>query len=290
MEDIVNANKKLLTSKRLPPCKGPRLHAFRDSKAPITFLELLDRPGPPQASGFQAYVFKVSIKSRTYALKVFKFYKPSDGKKFLSKMREGLVTDELAAFHCDPFYAECRAYGRIDELKKQGIVKEKFAAACYGFLGLRPEEEEKIAQMGVNLWDLPKDDEYRRTAEGSPARAIVKEYIEGTTTFGLRNCKQMLKSLRLLNKHGILLRDIKEDNYKAGLVVDFGSAWTMPHCIMDAVPEEVAEGWRGVDMQVFDDMLEEHNLHSRLRALPNIRYQMMLRSWNKRRKAVPGYL
>ncbi|KAI8955929.1 kinetochore Sim4 complex subunit FTA2-domain-containing protein [Xylaria longipes] len=282
MTDIVRANQKLLASNKLPPCKGPKLHAFSDSKAPITFLELLERPGPPPGSAFQGYVFKVSIKSRVYALKVFKFYKPSDGKRFLSKMREGLVSDELAAFHCDPFYAECRAYGRINELEKKGIIKEKAAAECYGFLRLKPEEETKIAQMGANLWDLPREDEYRRRAEGSPARAIVKEYIEGETIFGLRSCRHMLKSLRLLNEHGILHRDIKGDNYKGGLLIDFGSAWTTPHSIMDAVPKEVAAEWRGADMQMFDDMLTEHNLHSRLRALPNIRYQKMTRSWKKR--------
>ncbi|KAJ2992099.1 hypothetical protein NUW58_g423 [Xylaria curta] len=280
MTDIIKANQKLLTYNKLPPCKGPKLHAFRDSKAPITFIELLERPGVATSS-VQGYVFKVSIKSRVYALKVFKFYKPSDGKQHLSKMREELVTEELAVFHCDPFYAECRAYGRIDELKKKGIIKEKTAADCYGFLRINSEDERKIAQMGVSLWDLPKEDEYRRKAEGSPVRAIVKEYIEGTTIFGLRNCRRMLKNLRLLNEHGILLRDIKEDNYKAGVLIDFGSAWTEPHAIMDAVPREVAEDWRGADMQMFDDMLGDHGLHSRLRALPNIRYQKMLRSWKR---------
>lgn len=70
MSDIVKANQKLLTSNKLPPCKGPKLHAFRDSSSPITFLELLERAEPYEDSGFQAYVFKVSIKSRIYALKV----------------------------------------------------------------------------------------------------------------------------------------------------------------------------------------------------------------------------
>lgn len=191
-----------------------------------------------------------------------------------------MVTDELAAFHCDPFYAECRAYGRIEELKRQGIIKRKVAAECFGFLGLKPQEEEEVSRMGADLWDLPEEDDYRMKAEGSPARAIVKEFIEGpTTSFGLRACRHMLTGLRLLNKHGILIRDIKGDNYKARLLLDFGSAWTTPHCIMDSVPAEFAEQWRGADLQMFDDMLQEHNLHTRLRALPDIRYQKMLRSW-----------
>ncbi|KAI0549517.1 hypothetical protein F4679DRAFT_546456 [Xylaria curta] len=54
---------------------------------------------------------------------MFKLYKPSNSKSLLSKMREGLVSDELTAFHCDPFYAECRSYGRINELEKRGIIK-----------------------------------------------------------------------------------------------------------------------------------------------------------------------
>ncbi|KAI0870373.1 kinetochore Sim4 complex subunit FTA2-domain-containing protein [Hypoxylon argillaceum] len=279
MASTVKANKRLLDSNLLPPCKGPKLHAFADSGAPITFLELLERR---ESYGFQAYVFKVLIKSRVYALKVFKFYKPSDGKALLSKMREEMVTDELAAFHCDPFYAECRAYGRIEELKKQGIIKRKVAAECYGFLGLRASEEEEINRMGAKLWDLPKEDDYRKRAEGSPARAIVKEFIEGTTRLGLRTSRHMLQSLRLLNEHGIYLRDFKRENYKAGVLLDFGSSWTTPHSIMDSVPDEVAEIWKSADMQMFDDMLEECNLHFRLRAEPNTRYQMKLRSWASR--------
>ncbi|KAI0485624.1 kinetochore Sim4 complex subunit FTA2-domain-containing protein [Xylaria cf. heliscus] len=281
MTDIVRANQKLLASNKLPPCKGPKLHAFSDSKTPITFLELLERPEPSTGYACQGYVFKVIIGGRVYALKVFKFYKPSNGKRLLSNMREGLVSDDLAAFHCDPFYAECRAYGRINELKKKGILKAKAAAECYGFLRLKPEDETIIAGMGANLWDLPKEDDYRRRAEGSPARAIVKEFIETDTIFGLRNCSLMLKNLRLLNEHGILHRDIKGDNYKGGVLIDFGSAWTTPHSIMDAVPEEVAEDWKGADMQMFDDMLRDNNLQTRLRALPNLRYQKMLRSWRR---------
>ncbi|KAI0110367.1 kinetochore Sim4 complex subunit FTA2-domain-containing protein [Nemania sp. FL0031] len=279
MSDIVKANRKLLAADKLPPCKGPKLRAFENSGAPITFIELLERSEP---SGFQAYVFKVSIKSRIYALKVFKFFKPADGKRYLTTERQRIVKDELAAFHCDPFYAECRAYGRIEELKEQGIITRKLAAECYGFLALKPQEEEEINRMGISLWDLPEDDDYRRRAEGSPVRAIVKEFVGGTSSLRLRTCKHMLKSLRLLNEYGLIVRDIKADNYKAGLLIDFGSAWTIPHCILEWAPKHVANAWGGVDPVRFDEMLQDHNMSFRLRALPNMKYQMKLRSWKLR--------
>jgi hypothetical protein len=70
MTDTVKANRRLLASKTLLPCKGPNLSAFADFKAPITFLERLERPEP---SGFKAYVFKVVIKTRVYALNVVRY-------------------------------------------------------------------------------------------------------------------------------------------------------------------------------------------------------------------------
>lgn len=60
--------------KELPPCRGPKLRAFRHHNSPIEWLERLDvGSGPPledSDSGRQGYVFKVRIESELYALKV----------------------------------------------------------------------------------------------------------------------------------------------------------------------------------------------------------------------------
>ncbi len=56
-------------SRELPPCLGPKLHAFELWDASIEWLERLDGDRKNQ-SGTEACVFKVKIKSQEYALKV----------------------------------------------------------------------------------------------------------------------------------------------------------------------------------------------------------------------------
>lgn len=63
----------------LPQCKGSKLHPFQNfqqGKADTKFKRLLkvDQGTPDCAEeGGHAYVFEVSINSKTYALKIFKF-------------------------------------------------------------------------------------------------------------------------------------------------------------------------------------------------------------------------
>jgi hypothetical protein len=57
--------------KELPPCDGPKLHAFAGQNSPIEWLERLDK-NREDVSGYssEGYVFKVKIDSQLYALKV----------------------------------------------------------------------------------------------------------------------------------------------------------------------------------------------------------------------------
>jgi hypothetical protein len=192
----------------------------------------------------------------------------------------------MLAFHTDPFYAECRAYGYIEEAERKQLqrFKGKIAARCHGFMPLKREDGLVLAKWGIDLWeDIPEDDEYRKLAEGSPVRVIVKDYIKyESPTINLHTLRAILKHVRAMNKQGILHRDIRASNFKAGLLVDFGSAWTEPHCIMDTVPAHVAEDWWWIDLEMFDDMVEEGGFSlDDIRALPNTAYLMKLRSWNR---------
>ncbi|KAH9905198.1 kinetochore Sim4 complex subunit FTA2-domain-containing protein [Xylariomycetidae sp. FL2044] len=284
MSSLAAENRRLLSLEELPPGNDPKLHRFPGQDHRIEFISVVQR-NAQSVGGAEGYVFIVRIEGRIYALKVFKFFKPSDGKQELSKRRYDLVTDEEAAFHVDPFFAECRAYGRIKERQKDGTITEKIAAECYGFLGLGNEYESKLVKMGIHqsdLWDIPEDDDYRMRATGSPIRAIVKEYIEDETVFKVGNCRKMLAHLRLLKDIGITHRDIREDNYKGGLLVDFGSTYTEPHCIMNIVPLDIAEGWRLSGFRMFDQILENHKLDGRMRALPSVRRGNSLRSYQKK--------
>jgi hypothetical protein len=66
----VEANRKLLALKELPPCDGPKLRIFEHGQSPIEWLELLEKSSPESRSASQGYVFKVRINSKIYALKV----------------------------------------------------------------------------------------------------------------------------------------------------------------------------------------------------------------------------
>lgn len=63
----------------LPQCKGPKLHPFQKSKADIQFKRLLSNAQGTLDSSDQAghaYVFEISIDSKTYALKMVRVHYP----------------------------------------------------------------------------------------------------------------------------------------------------------------------------------------------------------------------
>jgi len=148
-------------------------------------------------------------------------------------------------------------------------------------LTLKPKDEEFLDSKGIKLWNLPSDDEYRVKAEGSPIRAIVKDYLEEGTATRARSPKMMLKDIRFLNKHKILHRDIKSENYRNGFLVDFGSAWTEPHCIMGTVASDLVEDWKLCDLVMFDDLAQEQGFDKDIRGLPNEKYLKKLRATSK---------
>lgn len=69
--NLVEDNWRLMSSAELPPCDGPKLQAFKHRSARIHWGICVGGIGEDgEDIGSQAYVFKVEIKSRTYALKV----------------------------------------------------------------------------------------------------------------------------------------------------------------------------------------------------------------------------
>ncbi|KAJ2992767.1 hypothetical protein NUW58_g2056 [Xylaria curta] len=217
MASNVEENRRLLSALELPECEGPKLKAFPYRNSPITWIEQISQPSDQSPSQAQGHVFKVEINSRIYALKVFKFFKPSTYRHTLGPIRQRDVPDLLLGFHTDPFYAECRAYAQIETQRKSQGLKRKDIADCYGFMALTRADEEVLEDYGIDLWwDIPPDDEYRKTAEGSPARALVKEYIEEDVEMDERTRKHMLTCVKWMNRNKILVNDIHVGNFKGG--------------------------------------------------------------------------
>ncbi|KAI1348658.1 kinetochore Sim4 complex subunit FTA2-domain-containing protein [Xylaria sp. FL0043] len=237
MRDVVRRNRRLLLSPELPPCDGPKLRAFQYRNDPIEWLgSLEDRPIPP-GSIRQGYVFKVKIQSRIYALKVFKFFDPSAYRGYLGPAQGEPVSDDVLTFHTDPFYAECRAYGRLQHAREKQ--------------GLKPE--------------------------GSPVRAIVKELIASDPVVDEKLLHKMLKGIKWINKHNVLVGDVRLDNYKGGVLVDFGMAWTKPHCRWAALPDFQKKDVHRLDEIQFQEMLDDMGLEDNIRSTPNSDYKEKLR-------------
>ncbi|KAI1734312.1 kinetochore Sim4 complex subunit FTA2-domain-containing protein [Xylaria scruposa] len=254
MAGEVEENRRLLSAFELPECEGPKLKAFPYRNSPITWIEWINQTQSTE----QGYVFKVKINSRIFALKVFKFFKPSQYRASLGPIPKRPVTDVELGFHTDPFYAECRAYAQIEARRKSQGLKRKDIADCYGFLALTKADERILAEYGIDLWcDIPLDDGYRKRAEGSPARALVKEYIEEDTDINEKTVRRMVATVKWMNRNKILIQDVQLRNFKGGYLLDFGMAWTKPHCLWQNVSREKLASVLTVDVVMFEDMIEE---------------------------------
>ncbi|KAL8937606.1 MAG: hypothetical protein Q9216_004346 [Gyalolechia sp. 2 TL-2023] len=251
---------------RLPPIEGPKLHQFADFDADIEFVQLLTDP----ESDTSAHVFEVIIAARSYALKIFKHYdKEEDDQTLWGSQRDKAPLDELE-YYFDPFYNECRAYGQLVEANLNGEV----AVRCHGYMILPiPFKHQLKKKFGVNGWDQPTD---------LPLRAIVKDFAPEDTTWTPAVARKMLKDLKRMRKANVYAMDVKPENYKKGLLVDFSIALTKPHFVFDVKPEHQVRGYMKEDLILFDDMMREKNVKTRIRASRNEDTMKKLRSYGKR--------
>ncbi|KAI9759287.1 MAG: hypothetical protein M1840_003378 [Geoglossum simile] len=123
----------------LPNAKGPKLDPFPHNGGHIEFLRLL-------GAGEHGYVFEVIIESQRYALKMFKFYDPIGHQQRLSILN---MSDNDVTHQFDPFFAECRAFGRLKECGLDGDA----AVHCYGYIILPPAFKSIATRFKALIWD-----------------------------------------------------------------------------------------------------------------------------------------
>lgn len=128
---------------------------------------------------------------------------------------------------CDPFHCECRAYGRLKE-----TGREDLAVKVHGYL-MVDEKDENAVYTNLKTSDMLVDWERRPCDKGKPIRAIVKEYIQGSSDYTGEMVPAMMKNLEELNSLGIQMWDVKHDNYMEGIPIDFSQARTVPHFMLD---------------------------------------------------------
>lgn len=186
------------------------------------------------------------------------------------------VPQDVIIAHLDPFYAECRAYGRIEENKLNG----KIAVHCYGFTAVSALQEVFLSEtFDVSEWDRPPEEYSLPVAERQSFRAIVKDLIEDETPFNKKMVARMLKDLLSLRRMTLFVRDVREDNYRGGKLVDFSVSWTAPHIMLSNLlfdDEDIEEdiGW---ELTLFDTMIEDSKISTWVRATPNKEYIRKLR-------------
>ena len=202
----------------------------------------------------------------------FKFYDDGeDVAALLNYQKEYLSLDTLHA-HSDPFYNECRAYGRLKEKGLDGEVSIR----CHGYTTV-PATMEPILEDRFNVSDWDRDDYDKPIKERAAFRAIVKDLVREDPPLNHRLLKKMLKDLAKIREQGVYPLDIMRRNYKGGLLVDFSNAMTEPHYLFDIQPEWQMKSYKNQDLFQFDSMVEDERVKTSLRALPKLETLMKLR-------------
>ncbi|KAL8687615.1 MAG: hypothetical protein Q9218_006261 [Villophora microphyllina] len=268
----------------LPPCDGPQLAPFPDGHESLEFVRLLSDPDPQSEA--MTHVFEVRIAAKPYALKIFKYYDRTKENNLIVG-RERAIAPQDALDHLDwyfdPFYKECRAYGRL--LKSS--LDAKVAVHCHGYMMLPARLENKLLRdFGAGDWQRPREEYKRPTSERQALKAIVKDLVLEKTVWDKRMARKALGHLKKIRAEKIYVRDIKEDNYVGGLLVDFSVALTEPHFIFDIKPAHWVDIEKTRDLEAFDVMIEEElGIKDARRATSNPEYLAKLRSYTSSKRA-----
>lgn len=187
----------------------------------------------------------------------------------LSDPENAQITDEEFEGNVDPFFAECRAYGRVEEFyqrRPQRHEDDVIAVPCYGYLYVSECQVDMLREkFGIEDWNRPETEETERV---KPIRALVKEFIPSEEPLDLkkRSVRRMVSDLRKLHGIGVHPRDVRARNYRGGLLVDFGSALTEPSCVLNVLPEWQVKAEKEGDLEAFDKMIKELGIRTSVRA------------------------
>lgn len=175
--------------------------------------------------------------------------------------------------YMNPFYAECRAFGRLKE-----VGREDLAVKVYGYLKLDVVGRYKeqlldlaYATGGVSRFIKRVQDEEKHiyrlfpavpSEQNEPRYGILKDYIEEPAfptdpsqcyVYYARHMKLfpwMLGNLHLLHRYGIVVTDLYLGQYVEGILVDLGRAVTVPH--IDSPDFGLQPAWTCASLAVYD--------------------------------------
>jgi hypothetical protein len=153
------------------------------------------------------------------------------------------ANDEAAmtavAQYSEPFYAECRAYGRLQE---SGY--EELSVKCFGYVLL--DEDHERALMKLFGDNVPTWHEFCGNAESfgfpelrerfmgedqrpPPLRALVKEFGRPRENFQARDFRRIFRDIVRLQQLGIICIDVSTRQIINDKICEFSMAVTTPH-------------------------------------------------------------
>lgn len=153
------------------------------------------------------------------------------------------MTENESLAYFDPFFCECRAYGR---LKECGI--EEYAVKCHGYILLGEKLQQELKEKDHHDWE--EDWGWTKGLAGEPLRSLVKDladadfdamdndrppdyedYVDQRMLMNLdhQSGTRLVRGVKLIHRNGIVVRDIHNNNIAHGQILDFSLAWTAPH-------------------------------------------------------------
>ena len=171
------------------------------------------------------------------------------------------TSPHVAAWYCDPFYAECRAYGRLQAASGKEDWVQKIAVRCYGFMFLQERDAKILRDRKIDLRLEHADMGYQEDAIWAcKPRAIIKALAPSKTGLREISLQAFLKHIVRLNSLGILIQDVQERNIRGGKLVDFGSSWTAPHKLLNALHGVALSERLLIDRSMFDQMVWDEEI------------------------------
>ncbi|KAK2692435.1 hypothetical protein QWA68_008447 [Fusarium oxysporum] len=277
-------------SKPLPDCDGPKLECFLDDITTGDF-KILGFLG----AGCHSQVWKAEIYGEVYAIKIFSDLgakEPSFIMSAFDKAPESeddpeplVANDELSQstidslrLHATSFYNECRVFGRLKELDREHLAIKAYGYLKFDlddarvqqyFLPFMQAEQATLARQGKTSPTTADMicSRFQHYDLKTPLMAIVKEWIplrrhqtmpHVLTQKQMRSLPRLLRNLHELHKSGIVVRDLKMQQYLDGKLADFSFAWTIPHIFgpeSGLRPRWSFESMAAWDLKCFQDML-----------------------------------
>ncbi|EPE09535.1 hypothetical protein F503_07311 [Ophiostoma piceae UAMH 11346] len=216
----------------LPQVDGPKLKPF-DFGGPqrIEFVKYI-------ASGLHGHVVHARIHGKDYAIKLFRYvsvtnwYGPLD-----CYFPEKDHKEQLAALapYGEPFYSECRAFGRLHETGRADLALD-----CFGYVLLDEDSEralDKVKSLEFNgdiymFVGNVRSDFRGPSGRPPPIRGIVKAL--GTPDnlcddLPVATARRLLDNIVQMQQLGIVRLDGRRGQFVDWKFADFSTAITTPH-------------------------------------------------------------